>query len=710
MAYTFKNIKVWQRAHELVLGRKVACPLFVIFALISVTLFMPIERAAASVLSKTPNDSGLVGYWSFNEGTGTQAGDSSGQGNTGTITGATWVDGKRGKALSFNGTSAYVNLSASNKFIPANNSPVTISLWFNANSISSGQNGNRIVNIHRDSSAGSALALALGENDRVQYYNYADTSTYYFSTHITASRWYHIALTYNGSSFQPYFNGNADGSAVTRSLTGGGSYAAKIGSYDGASTYFAGTLDDIRIYNRALTATEVTALYQSGAARLKAPSNLGLVGYWAFDEGTGTKAGDSSGNKNTGTIASAGWTDGKHGKALDCDGSQNVDITDTALTGTFTMSYWYKTSDNGQTGIIIGEDSGGSGGGPKIGIVTNQLFFRLVSSSDNSVAAPAINQWHHIVLTRDGSDKVDLYVDGGSAQRLFSNAAQSGTYTVSNLSTNGDTSQDFTGSIDDIRIYNRALSASDVQKLYQSGSVKINKSTARITNGLVGYWTFDGPDISGATAYDRSPAGGNNGTITSATLTIGKVGQGMKFNGSTGYINAQSPAIFDNLSAMTVSAWIKPISQGKNSRGPIATKTNTHLGSAGWYFYFTPNANHPNSLSFIVDFDTTDLQHTTSDNSIIMNVWQHVAVTWDGSATATNARIYINGVESAYDPTYGGQTDGVTNRADDSTYSLVIGNCTTANNCTFDGRLDDVHLYSRVLSAAEVEQLYLMGK
>src|SRR3989338_8998500 len=76
------------------------------------TLFFFPSSASAAILGKPPNNLGLVNYWSLNEGTGTVATDASGTGNTGTLTGGpTWVTGKYGSAVSFDGTDDYVAVS-----------------------------------------------------------------------------------------------------------------------------------------------------------------------------------------------------------------------------------------------------------------------------------------------------------------------------------------------------------------------------------------------------------------------------------------------------------------------------------------------------------------------------------------------------------------------------------------------------------------------
>ena len=89
------------------------------------------NEADAAVLSKAPNNLGLVGYWSFNEGTSTIALDYSGNKNKGTlVNGPTWVNGKQGKALSFDGVNGYVNIGdPANGVLDVGTNDFTVSVW-----------------------------------------------------------------------------------------------------------------------------------------------------------------------------------------------------------------------------------------------------------------------------------------------------------------------------------------------------------------------------------------------------------------------------------------------------------------------------------------------------------------------------------------------------------------------------------------------------
>src|SRR3989344_3840895 len=203
----------------------------------------------------------------------------------------------------------------------------------------------------------------------------------------------------------------------------------------------------------------------------KPPTNLGLVGYWSMNEGTGSYAGDSSGNKNTGTLTNGPtWVDGKRGKALNFDGSND-----------FTACAWFKDDGvvNGtheriidksyQNGFWIGRNNTvtNSWGGGVLEAVSP--YGRFVTLSDGV--------WHHICSKREGTTHT-IIGDGGAVSTsgtvantvLDSTAVRIGIYHVEN-------SGQFGGLIDEARVYTRALSAAEIQALYNSGAATVGKTT-----------------------------------------------------------------------------------------------------------------------------------------------------------------------------------------------------------------------------------------
>jgi hypothetical protein len=218
-----------------------------------------------------------------------------------------------------------------------------------------------------------------------------------------------------------------------------------------------------------------------------------------------------------------------------------------------------------------------------------------------------------------------------------------------------------------------------------------------LTNGLVGWWTFDGKDLSGVQAYDRS-GNGNRGTLTNGpTRTIGKLGQGLSFDGVDDFVKSNSSTSLNNLSALTISAWMYPRTADLNAA--IAEK-GTPSG-VGWNLQFTTNSR----LDFTRKMTGGTLEQVSAGGSVTANRWQHVVVTWNGGATGASARIYVNGTETSYDATFDA-SGGIT---DDSAESLGIGRRADDFSQGFNGLLDDVRIYTRALSKDEIKRLYNMG-
>ncbi len=229
-------------------------------------------------------------------------------------------------------------------------------------------------------------------------------------------------------------------------------------------------------------------------------------------------------------------------------------------------------------------------------------------------------------------------------------------------------------------------------------SAEANATTVEITTGRQGHWKLD--SSSGTTATDSS-GNSNTGTLTGGpTWVAGKIGNGLNFDGVDDRVNVGSGATLDNLPALTFSAWIKADTLGEGGKGRIIDKTTGSAPVNGWIF----DVDGTNQLSFIVDYTTTDLKRSSATNAITTGAWYHVAVTWTGSATATNIKFYVNGVETGYGTT----TNGSGTRVNDGTASGSIGNDSTGAR-TFDGVLDDVRAYNRVLSTTEITAIYRAG-
>ena|ERR1035437_4232411 len=203
----------------------------------------------------------------------------------------------------------------------------------------------------------------------------------------------------------------------------------------------------------------------------------GLVGWWKLDDGSGTTAIDSSGNGYSGTLIGNTllpvWTTGQIGGALR--------FGDTAMTGvtlgtqvnsylsdsnTFTISAWFNTSSTTNQ-VIIGSDTGGpdrtyitvANGNINLGTYNGGFVCK-------SAAFTAVNSWHHVVMI-NSSSVVSGYLDGVA----MTGSACPSTDSVHLTTIGGSyhipyTNLPFYGSIDDVRVYSRALTSQDVSELY----------------------------------------------------------------------------------------------------------------------------------------------------------------------------------------------------------------------------------------------------
>ena len=191
--------------------------------------------------------SGLVANWKLDEGSGTTATDSSGNNNTGTLTdGPTWTTGKIGSALNFDGVNDLV------AFPGQTLATFTYSAWINHGDTATYQNILRTTDV-------SDFAIYLTNGDKINFF-YAG-SNHTSNTVVPLNSWAHIAVVNNAGSVTFYLNGVADGTATgAPSFTYNGFGISNAGSFP-----FLGKMDDVRIYNRALSTSDIQAIYNLGS-------------------------------------------------------------------------------------------------------------------------------------------------------------------------------------------------------------------------------------------------------------------------------------------------------------------------------------------------------------------------------------------------------------------------------------------------------------
>ena len=420
-----------------------------------------------------------------------------------------------------------------------------------------------------------------------------------------------------------------------------------------------------------------------------------VAGAWKFDEQTGTLVDDSgnnnngtsyslnlndlSGNNNHGTITGATRVAGKLGQALSFNGSGNyVNCGNDAslnITGAITIEAWVKLTSNTFQPIVSKYEETLSQESYSFGLSGNKLQTRVSPNGSTpyiftGVATLNNNQWYHLVMTYDGSN-IKQYYDG--------NLDKTDAYSLS-LYTSSSTVQIgrwgltptmfFNGLIDDVRIYNRALSPSEITAHYNSGNGLISDPSTE--TGLAGYWRM--------------------GTTDGMTVP-GKFNNALKLDGIDDYINFGNGASLGITSAITIEGWIKltalPI--GSNYATIFDKPYTSHVAP---YYNYEMRVLSSGVVDVVMVVGSYDVDYVTSTTVLSAGLWYHIASTFDG----TTLRLYINSTP-----------DGSLNNPGtiiNSNMPLNMGRRQNLNDCYFNGLFDNMHIYNRALTQAEITDLY----
>ncbi|MFC1577624.1 LamG-like jellyroll fold domain-containing protein [Thermodesulfobacteriota bacterium] len=474
---------------------------------------------------------GLVAHWPFNS----NANDEGGNGSHGIIHGAILTTDRFGNpdsAYSFDGINDYIAASANG--LPT--ASRTISLWFYANTLSP---PGHLLAYGGSSGCGTSWLMEINNNDlspkgfEVQSHCRVNRLAYFYATEPLGC-WYHWVVTTDETGTKMYINGiemasndnwinNTIVNSTTQIAFGTGVTTSGIAPYqDSNAGYFNGKIDDIRIYNRALSEVEIQLLFDDRIADSDcdgvpdvqdicpgSDDNVdvdldgipdgcdacidlsgNLVAYYPFNG----NANDESGNENHGTVHGATLTTDRFGipdSAYSFDGSDYVNFSATNMPSTDrTVGFWVNTSDTSARRLMFGY--GGNYNSPQYSSFT--IYF--VSADKRSIEvhrhypggnfinytapSPLTNAWYHLSVTSDSSGS-RLYING---EPVISNGTVIVTYVngkdgyIGAIPDGGGISPYFDGNypffkgvIDDVVIYNRALSHGEISSLYLAGQV-----------------------------------------------------------------------------------------------------------------------------------------------------------------------------------------------------------------------------------------------
>jgi hypothetical protein len=624
---------------------------------------------------QTPK-AGPVADWSFdqNPGEGTTTEDNTGNEHTATIHGAKWSPaGKYGGAMEFK-EGTYLSVPASPELDLTEE--FTLEAWIHPeakhefDSILTKESG--------ESSSKFAYLMADHNGQFASYYGKYAHSYYSPGEEIKRHIWTHVAIVDDGARIHLYLNGEEVESGPAYEIISTPSGELRIGSSQILED-FIGRIDEVRIYGRALNQGEVANDMEAPIQTPKA----GPVAAYAFDEGeeAGETVTDVTGDEHNATIEDGTRGDGRYGGGIEFDGgggNECVSVPDSPelrLSEEFTLAAWvHPTGGVFEDPVVVREAGGKDVFGLGLGSRKEFAAEGFIGQGKGSEAAVGgevrENEWTPVATTYDGST-IRVYEEGVLvAEKSALTPPLTGEGPLK-IGCDGPDGQ-FTGGIDEVRVYNRALNGGEVAAVAET-PLQTPKATP------VASYSFD--ENNEETQADTS-GDGHTATVEGAKWTEhGRYGGAMEFSAAEGdvlKIPASSQLNFTE--AFTLEAWVRPSGEDNHS-APLIDKQE---GSGNGYFLYEGGtvSDRP------VGAASEEQEHIHADDPLPAKTWSHVALVFTGGRTY----LYVDGKlidNGAAEPV-------VTEEGE-----LQIGGSTDTSDY-FDGRVDEVRIYNRPLNPAEV--------
>lgn len=679
-----------------------------------------------------PMCKGLVNYWKFDQSDGIFALDTKGNNNLELSGTQNWLptQGYDG-VFDFNGTDNYF-VSEDVTMPDDNKDDYSFTAWVKP---ATNQWGPILNFANKNSNTNSFSGLWQNASGKLFFYvkndageNIVDGSNLISPDSLVTTSGHHIAGVKQGNVYKIYHNGSLVG---TYEATINGDFTREIFSVgarvsQSTASYYDGLIDEVTLWDRALTDQEVMNLVTNTPAtycslgycgdgslnnieecddsntqsnddcssickeeEFSYECDEGIIHAWRFDDGDGR---DYNGSANADVIGNVVWSEqGKVGGAMVFSGEDNsyLKTADTVNIGERgTIEFWMKRTDlsleenqglvtiaNDQTPYLAGDNK----------LKLHNTTSGYLGTGDSGLIVDS--NWHYVTITYK-NEQYSVYLDGEKIKgpNNFANQATSGQIAIGAYSGGN---KPFAGLIDEVVVYNRNLSDKEVLSHY-SKSNKGNQYCEKVvtyecTDNMVSLWRFD------SNASDS--VGSNNGTVYNSNFVSGQVSGAIDFNGLNDYVEVKNSNSLNITKAITIEGWIYPRSIPTIGDERLLTKTD---GSSYGVQYQLFIRDKKPQLSFYT-FDQVQGQDAWigafSSNEIQNNIWTHIAFTYDGQVV----RVYLNGQLDNQLEFVGSLRSNAGN--------LYIGYDPRLDDY-FDGSLDEFTIYNRALSDGEILSHY----
>ncbi|MBI2326254.1 four helix bundle protein [Candidatus Collierbacteria bacterium] len=638
--------------------------------------------------------------WKFDEGTGTAAFDSTGNGVKGTLVNSpAWIAGKLGKALNFNGSNSYVTTTDQDALFNGITTAMSISTWVKpaAGSLSARrdiiQRAGAIGSINGATAAKDIWWFNLQNSGKMNFYMGGITGAYVeTTTAISDSVWTYLTVTYDGSNIRFYINGKLDKTSAASGTLLTGDNGVGIGanlSTASVLTPFSGGIDMLRVWGYARSAAQIAYDYNRGA-----PSAA-----YKFDECTGGSANDASGNGNTGTIT------------IGASGSQ----TSTGTCGTSTTTEAWNNGTTGKRNASINLDGNDD-------YVTTSAFSPLATAAVTTTKASWGGWFYPTSATSltlmEKASEFRLTTDSSSKPLCGVNTTSSSTLTlqpdptagIDNMVAEGGQANNNYGT--NTLLYNQNNAGTQTYNPYKFDLTSIPAGST-ITSATMTLWTYSTSGSGNLNIYRIlaansawTEAGSTwNYAVASSTRWAGDTGSdggsdaggsvsgtdhSSTLMGSVALTNGEAANTQKDITLNTTEF----TTMFANNYGLYARKDSGGYGIFYSSDYTTDTTKRP---KLVVNYTTSSFHDSTAGGTALAtSAWNHVMCTFDGA----NIKTYLNG--SLVDTT--AETGNITAASS----ILYLGeNSSSAQRVT--GQLDDIRVYNNALTSSQIKTLMNEG-